>query len=95
MLHRFFGLLTVTLATALLLATANDTRAENVPRISSDQLKARLGESGLVILDARQLQDWVDAVQKIAGAQRIDPAAAVESWAGNYAKDQVIVIYCS
>lgn len=96
MLPRFFGFLPVFLAAVLLLAPASATRAaESAPRISSDELKSRLGESGLVILDARQLRDWIDAVQKIAGAQRIDPAAAVESWAGHYTKDLVLVVYCS
>ena len=96
MLNRMFGLLAVSLAAALLLATASDIRAaeESVPRISSDELKSRLGESGLVVLDARQLNEWIDAVQKIAGAQRVD-AQDFASWADNYAKDQVLVVYCS
>jgi rhodanese-related sulfurtransferase len=95
MLYRKLGLLAMSLAAALLMMTASDTRAEeSVPRISSDELKSRLGESGLVILDARQLNEWIDAVQKIAGAQRVDPKD-VASWAGNYAKDQVLVVYCT
>jgi len=95
MRYRFFGLLALALAGALLLATAFDTRAEeSVPRISGDELKSRLGESGLVILDARQVTEWAAAVQKIAGAQRVD-AQDVASWVDNYAKDQVLVVYCS
>lgn len=95
MIWRMFGLLVMFLTATLLLVPVSDTRAEaSAPRISSDELKGRLGESGLVILDARQLRDWVDAVQKITGAQRIDPQD-VASWADRYAKDQVLVIYCT
>ena len=91
---RYLGRLAVALAAALVLAAAFAAGAAEVPSISCDELNARLGERGLVILDARQPSNWTSATQKIAGAQRVDPEK-VAVWAGNYAKDQVLVIYCT
>jgi hypothetical protein len=68
--------------------------ADDVTRISADQLKERLGSSGLVLLDARTARDWDKSDRKIVGAVRVNPQS-VGTWAGNYSKDQNIVLYCA
>jgi hypothetical protein len=67
---------------------------DEVPRISTEQLKEILGSSDLVVLDGRIRKDWKKSDIKIVGAIKIDPHD-VSSWAGDYSKDQKIVVYCS
>jgi len=68
--------------------------ADDAPRISTEELQATLGSSDLVLLDARAKRDWKKSGIKIAGAVRVDPND-VNSWAGDYAKDQKIILYCA
>lgn len=88
------SLYVVLLTAALLLASVFTVHANSAPRITSDELKARLGEAGLVVLDVRSGGDWARAAEKIVGAQRVNPGA-VGQWAGNFARDQVLVFYCT
>jgi rhodanese-related sulfurtransferase len=67
---------------------------DNVPRISTEQLKEMLGGSDLVLLDGRIAKEWRKSDNKIVGAKRVDPHD-VSSWEGDYSKDQKIVVYCS
>jgi rhodanese-related sulfurtransferase len=67
---------------------------DEIPRISTEQLKDILGNSDLVVLDGRIRKDWKKNDRKIAGAVRVDPHD-VSSWAGDFSKDQKIVVYCS
>jgi len=81
------------LAFMTLLAALSAGAAE-VPRMSSDELRSRLGEADLVVLDSRSVPDWQRAVMKIKGAVRVDPGSVV-SWAGDYATHQTLVLYCA
>jgi rhodanese-related sulfurtransferase len=65
-----------------------------VPMITADELKAKLGSQDLTILDVRRAAHWNASDRKIVGAVREDPQA-VESWAGKYAKDKTLVLYCA
>jgi rhodanese-related sulfurtransferase len=67
---------------------------DEVPRISTEELNNILGTPDLVLLDSRIAKDWRKSDKKIVGAIRVDPHD-VSSWAGDYSKDQKIVIYCS
>jgi rhodanese-related sulfurtransferase len=58
------------------------------------ELQAELGSPDLVIIDVRQDADWRKSDQKIAGAVREDPSAP-QNWAGNYAKEKKIVLFCT
>ena len=69
-------------------------RAQNVPRISKDELKAKLGSSGMVLIDVRTESDWEKSDEKIAGALRIDPEN-VDVWAANLPKGKEIILYCA
>lgn len=68
--------------------------AQDVPRISKDELKAKLGSSGMVLIDVRTESDWEKSVEKITGAIRMDPAA-VDAWAATLSKDKEIILYCA
>jgi len=65
-----------------------------VPRISKDELKAKLGSSDMVLLDVRAKNDWEGSDDKITGALRMDPQN-VDAWAGTLPKGKEIVLYCS
>jgi 3-mercaptopyruvate sulfurtransferase SseA len=41
---------------------------ESVPRVSCDELKSRLEEAPLVLIDVRQPKEWEESSMKIAGA---------------------------
>ena len=68
--------------------------ADDVPRITTEQLKDILGSPDLVLLDVRTEKDWGKSDRKIVGAVRVDPDDA-SSWAGNYSQDQKIILYCA
>jgi 3-mercaptopyruvate sulfurtransferase SseA len=68
--------------------------ADDVPRISKEQLRELIGNANNVLLDARLVKEWRKSDGKIPGAVRVDPHD-VSSWAGKYAKDQRIVVYCA
>lgn len=68
--------------------------AQDVPRMSKDELKAMIGNPDLVIVDVRSGRDWSSSESKITGAVREEPKKAA-SWADKYQKDQTLVLYCA
>lgn len=83
--------LILTVAMTVSMKTAD---AADVSTMAKDQLKDRLSDGNLVVLDVRTGRDWSGSEFKIQGAKRADPNN-IQSWAGAYAKDQVIVLYCA
>ena len=67
--------------------------AEDIPRITVEELKAMLDAPDLVIIDVRVERDWEATTRKIPGAVWED-FFKVETWAGKYPKDKTIVLYC-
>jgi rhodanese-related sulfurtransferase len=67
---------------------------EDAPRITKEEVKALLGDTGVTILDARTGASWESSDKKIKGAVRVDPDN-VASWAGSIPKDKKIIVYCS
>ncbi len=65
-----------------------------VPRVSKDELKAKLGSTDLVLLDVRATNDWKESGEKITGAQRVDPET-VDAWAATLPKGKEIILYCT
>jgi hypothetical protein len=63
-------------------------------RISTEQLKNILDSPDLVLLDVRTGKDWEKSDRKIIGAVRVNPSD-VSSWAGEYGKDNKIILYCA
>jgi hypothetical protein len=68
--------------------------AADVPRMSKEELKAKLGNPEIVIVDVRAPSDWDRSDLKIKGAVREDPDDA-KAWSGKYQKDKTLVFYCA
>ncbi len=69
-------------------------KSGDAPRMTKDELKARLGNLDLLIIDVRYGKDWTGSDLKIKGAIREDPKA-FDSWASKYPKDKTLVFYCA
>lgn len=87
-------LLMAVVAGCFLTGMGDPVRVVDPPRLSTDELRLRLGEEGLVILDVRIKADWKRVSEKIVGAVRVDPDGA-DKWAGDYGKEKTIVLYCA
>jgi hypothetical protein len=68
-------------------------RAE-APRMEKDALKARLGQSDVIVIDVRAATDWLLTREKIKGAVRENPKD-FDEWYGKYPKGKMIVLYCA
>lgn len=88
-----FTMLICVFAAILIFASAGYA-AEDVPRISKEELLSELDNPDVALLDARIVTDWRKSDKKIRGAVRVDPHD-VSSWADNYPKDKRIVVYCA
>ena len=62
--------------------------------MTPEQLKERLGDPQIVIIDARSTRSWDPSEHKIPGAVREDPGN-VHAWAGRYPKEKTLVVYCA
>ena len=94
MRHGPLAICAVLVVVALLLGSGFAVRADSVPRISTDELKSRLSDADLAVLDVRTDWDWNQSAEKIAGAKHVN-SASVEEWAGSYPKGRTLVLYCS
>ena len=79
---------------SLILMGAWTALAADVPRMSKETLKEKLGDPDVIILDVRTGSDWKASEFKIKGAVRAD-SDNVDSWAAKYAKDKTLVFYCA
>ena len=68
--------------------------ADVAQRMTKEELKARLGNADLVIIDVRAERDWKESDLKIAGAVREDPTAP-DKWARKYSVEKTVVLYCA
>jgi hypothetical protein len=75
---------------ALMTACASD----DPPKMTKEELKGRLGDPEVVIVDVRAEGSWAESTTKIKGAVREDPKV-VQSWVQKYPKDKTLVFYCS
>jgi hypothetical protein len=64
-----------------------------VPRMGIDELKGRLTDAQVVVIDVRSPHDWDDSTTMIKGAIRENPEE-VDRWKDKYSKDNVIALYC-
>ena len=69
-------------------------KAAEVARITKEELRAKLGDPDLVILDVRRGKDWSASDVKIKGAVRADPGDTA-AWADKYPKEKTLVLYCA
>jgi len=65
---------------------------EEVPRISKEELKSKIGNPDVVVIDVRIEQQWKMSERKIMGAVH-ENLNDVKSWADKYNKDKTIVLY--
>jgi hypothetical protein len=86
-----WGLLVIGLMVALL---SFDCSAEEVKRISREELRGMLGRPDLQIVDVRLRSQWENDFQKIKGATREEPDQ-VAQWMGKYSKESTLVFYCT
>lgn len=68
--------------------------ASEAVRMSQDDLKLKLGEPDVVIVDVRSYTDWILSREKIKGAER-ENYRDFEGWATKYPRDKIIVLYCA
>ncbi len=68
--------------------------AQDVPRMTTSELKAKLGSRDVVILDVRTGRDWTSSEWKIQGAVREEPGE-LDSWLNKYEKGKTLVLYCA
>ena len=73
---------------------SSTVKAAEVPRITKEELRAKLGDPNLVILDVRRGADWSTSSVKIKGAVRADPGD-VAAWADTYPTEKTLVLYCA
>lgn len=66
--------------------------AQEAPRIAKEDLRARLGDPDLIVLDVRTEGDWQASGRKIRGAIRENPSR-FEAWADKYSKEKTLVLY--
>jgi rhodanese-related sulfurtransferase len=64
-----------------------------VPRVSLEELKSRLGDPDLVIIDTRRFEDMVPPT-KIPGAIVVQ-YDKVDQWSDRIPKDKEIITYCA
>jgi rhodanese-related sulfurtransferase len=81
------------LLAAISFALPASSAAADTPRISPEVLKALLGNSEVVVIDVRRGKDWEGSATKIKGAVRESEKDI--NWAGRYAKDKLLVLYCA
>ncbi len=68
--------------------------ADDIPRMTVEELKDRLGEVDLVVVDVRTNGSWTAGDAKVQGAVREDPTA-VREWMKKYPGDRTLVFYCA
>lgn len=68
--------------------------AEEVKKITKEELKPLLGNAAVVVVDVRIQSHEDGSSSKIKGAVREDPNQ-VEAWMGKYGKDKTLVFYCA
>ena len=81
------------LAIALIAALMGCAGPRDVPLMSKEELRGKLGSPDLVLLDVRSSVDWWMAQDEIVGARRVNPEE-VDTWVQQIRKDQEIVLYC-
>lgn len=90
------GIVLVAIAMVFAVAAflASPAVAQDVKKMSIEELKGMLGNPEVIILDVRSSADWKLSKVKIKGAVREDPEKA-DTWISKYPKDKTLVFYCA
>jgi len=68
--------------------------AGDMARMTQEELKGKLGDPEVIIVDVRTEGSWKASASKIRGAVREDPRE-IENWIKKFPKDKTLVFYCS
>lgn len=79
---------------AMVVLLAQPVAAGGAPKITAEELKAKLDDPDVIILDVRRAGHWKASDRKIAGAVREDPKD-VKNWSLRYPHDATLVLYCA
>lgn len=72
----------------------NGAATSEVPRMTKEELKGKLGSPDLVVLDVRRGEEWRAADKKILGAVRETPDS-IDELVKKYPKEKTLVLYCA
>jgi len=86
--------LAVTLCFVILGIFTFTALAQEVPKITKEEVLGMIGNPDVIIIDVRSGGDWNGSELKIKGAVREDPRN-VSSWIEKYPKDKTLVFYCA
>jgi len=86
--------LAIVMVVAAAAVFASSSAAQDVKRMTIEELKGMLGNPDLVIVDVRRDGDWKSSNVKIKGAVREDQEK-VDAWMSKYPKDKSLVFYCA
>jgi len=87
-------LMAIAMVFAVLAFFTTPAVAQDVKRMTIEELKGMLGTPDLVIVDVRRDGDWKSSKVKIKGAVREDQDK-VDAWMSKYPKDKTLVFYCA
>jgi len=73
---------------------ASMAMAQEVPKITKEEVKGMLGNAEVIIVDVRLGGDWDGSKLKIKGAVREDPRN-IGSWVDKYPKEKTLIFYCA
>jgi len=68
--------------------------ATEAPRMEKEELKTKLENSDVVLIDVRSYTDWLLSGDKIKGAVR-ENYRDFDGWYSKYPKGQTVVLYCA
>jgi len=68
--------------------------AQEIPKITKEEVKGMLENAEVIIVDVRLGKDWDGSKLKIKGAVREDPRK-VSSWIDKYPKGKTLIFYCA
>ena len=94
MMRKTWFVLLLTFVAAVCLTGMGEKPADVAARMTTEDLKSRLGAADLVVIDVRADRDWKESDLKIAGAVREDPKSP-DKWEGKYPVDKTLVLYCA
>ena len=78
----------------LLVSCATINTGSEAPRISKEEVKAKLDSPNVILLDVRTGNAWDNSGEKIVGSLRMNPKE-VDTWSETLVKGKEIILYCS
>ncbi len=88
--------MSVAISLGLMGLSVNPLIAEDIvadaPKITKEELKSKLGDPDLIIIDVLVQDQWETVDQKLPGVVHENPEE-VDSWANKYKKDKTYVLY--